>query len=145
MGFKKGEKQEEKPKQQEAFKFELEDFNILHTLGKGSSGVVKLAKHKKKNCKVVFKIYQKYKLLESQLKKSLFKEIELLKSISHPNIIKLYDALEDEKQIYLVMEYISGGSLQQQMRVRNKKLSEEEAKKVFRQLSSAIRYLHSKK
>ncbi|CAI2359722.1 unnamed protein product [Moneuplotes crassus] len=142
MGFDKPIKQETNSKTS-PIKFQLSDFQILHTLGKGTSGIVKLAKHKKKNCKVVFKIYEKYKLIESQLKKALFKEIELLKSVSHPNLIKLYDVLEDEKHIYLIMEYISGGSLQQQMRARSKKITEAEAKKIFMQLSSAIKYLHS--
>ena len=96
IGFKKSPKLGSESKREEV-KFELSDFTILHTLGKGASGVVKLAKHKNMNCKVVFKIYEKYKLMESQRKKSLFKEIEIPKSISHPNIIKLYDVLEDEK------------------------------------------------
>lgn len=145
LGFDKTPKSSDTKEAQSPIKFSLSDFQILHTLGKGSSGVVKLAKHKKKNWKVVFKIYEKYKLIESQLKKSLFKEIELLQSISHPNIIKLYDVIEDERHIYLIMEYISGGSLQQQMRARTKKLSEVDAKKIFKQLSSAIKYLHSQK
>ena len=145
MGFNKPSKDKKaNPENKETFKFNLSDFTIMHTLGKGSSAIVKLAKHKKQNCKVVFKIYDKYKLMESQLKKSLFKEIEILKTISHPNIIKLYDVLEDEKHIYLVMEYISGGSLQQHLRIKSKKLTEDDAKRIFKQISSAVRYLHSK-
>ncbi|CAI2361148.1 unnamed protein product [Moneuplotes crassus] len=144
MGFDKPAKEEEPKSKPASLKFQLSDFQILHTLGKGASGVVKLAKHKKKNCNVVLKIYDKYKLIESHLKKSLFKEIELLKCVSHPNIVKLYDVIEDDRHIYLIMEYVSGGSLQQQMRARSKKVTEADTKKIFMQLSSAIKYLHSK-
>jgi serine/threonine protein kinase len=77
IGFNKSIESQIKQTTQENFKFELEDFTILHTLGKGSSAIVKLAKHKKMNCKVAFKIYDKYKLLESQRKRSLLKEIEI--------------------------------------------------------------------
>ena len=72
------------------------------------------------------------------------KEIEILKSISHPHIIKLYDVIEDDRHIHLVMEYVSGGSLQQHLRIKSKKFSEEESKKLFKQIVDAVRYLHSK-
>lgn len=126
------------------FKFNINDFQILHTLGKGSSALVKLAKHKKKNLRVVLKTYDKYKLIEGHLKKALMKEVEILKSISHPNIVKLYDVIEDDRSIHLVMEYVNGGSLQQNLRLKSKKLEVTECKRVFKQIVDAVKYIHSK-
>ena len=71
------------------------------------------------------------------------KEVEILKSISHPNIIKLYDVIEDDRSIHLVMEYANGGSLQQNLRIKSKKLDPKETKRIFKQIVDAVKYLHS--
>lgn len=93
--------------------------------------------------RVVFKTYDKYKLIEGHLKAALMKEVEILKSISHPNIIKLYDVIEDDRSIHLVMEYANGGSLQQNLRIKSKKLDPKETKRIFKQIVDAVKYLHS--
>ena len=84
-------------------------------------------------------------LLNKSQMKALRTEIEIMKKLDHPNIIKLYDVLEDESSIMLALEYLSGGSLRQYLRKKsNRKISEVEAKMYFGQIIDAVRYLHSK-
>jgi len=91
----------------------------------------------------VFKIYEKSQLGNSQMK-ALRTEISIMKKLDHPNIIKLYDVIEDDAKIMLAMEYLSGGCLRNYLKKRaHKKVSEEETKIYFGQIIQAVKYLHS--
>jgi len=59
------------------------------------------------------KIYPKYKLNDATKRKSVLREIQVMKKFEHPNIITLYDSFETPKEIYLIQEYVSGVSLYQ--------------------------------
>ncbi len=68
-----------------------------------------------------------------------------MKRINHPNIAKLFDVIETETQVVLVMEYISGGSTHGYLKSKpNRRIDENSARKIFSQLISALYYLHSK-
>jgi calcium-dependent protein kinase len=68
-------------------------------------------------------------------------EVQILKKLDHPNIIKLYEVYETEKTIYLVTEVCDGGELFYLI-VEKKFLSEAQAANIMRQIFSAIAYLH---
>ena len=100
-------------------------------------------------------IYTIKKLDKSKYKKNpkayryLQNEINILKSINHENIIKLYNSdLEDRVFKYLITEYCNGGDLgtiiEHYMIEKNRPFSEEEVQYIMRQLVSGIKYLHSK-
>lgn len=68
-----------------------------------------------------------------------------MQRVNHPNIAKLYDVIETDTQVILVMEYISGGSTHGYLKSKpNRRMDEHNAKKIFSQLMSALYYLHSK-
>lgn len=68
-----------------------------------------------------------------------------MKRINHPNIVKLYDVVETDSQVVLVMEYINGGSTHGYLKSKpNRRMEEPTAKRIFAQLFSALEYLHSK-
>jgi serine/threonine protein kinase len=69
-------------------------------------------------------------------------EIDILKIAKHPNIIKLYDVFENEKYIYIIMEYCPGGDLFSYIEKRNFKLKEERAAEIIHKLSTAVYFLH---
>ena len=76
-------------------------------------------------------------------------EIQILKSIQHENIIKLYNSdLEDRKFRYLITEYCNGGDLENildhYMSEKKRPFSEKEVQYIMRQLVSGIKYLHSR-
>ena len=61
---------------------------------------------------------------------------------NHPNIVRLFETLESQHRVHLVMEYVAGGNLCQYVKLK-KKLSESEARLIFQQLAHASAYLHS--
>ena len=67
-----------------------------------------------------------------------------MKSLHHPNIIKLYEVIETKNTVFLVMEYASGGELYDYLVVHGK-MKEREARAKFRQILSAVSYCHKKK
>ncbi|KAJ3341274.1 MAP microtubule affinity-regulating kinase 1 [Gonapodya sp. JEL0774] len=74
--------------------------------------------------------------------KALQGEVQLLMRLDHPNIIKLYQVMENEDECYVVMEYAPGGELIDYIASR-KHLSEKEARRFFRQIISAMDHCHS--
>jgi serine/threonine-protein kinase ULK2 len=71
----------------------------------------------------------------------LKQEIEVMKNISHPNIIKLHEVIYEEDSMYLILEYCKNGDLSKYL--KNRPLKEEYAQKYLRQLVSALKYLIS--
>lgn len=69
------------------------------------------------------------------------REIDILKLIRHPNIIQLFEIIETPKQLFLIMEYVSGGELFDYI-VKKQKLKEDEASDFFQQIICGIEYLH---
>src|SRR5437016_1218425 len=95
-------------------------------LGKGSYGEVELAKHKRNGKKLAIKKIDRMSLANKKIRATLMREVEIHKKLKHPNIIRLFTSLEDDKHIYLVLEYASKGNLF--YIIRNKKtLTEDEA------------------
>jgi serine/threonine protein kinase len=70
--------------------------------------------------------------------------MEILRRLSHPNILKCYELLEDEAKYYIVTEYCEGGSLKDRL-TNHKKLTEKEAAEVMLQVLSAVSYMHATK
>lgn len=68
-------------------------------------------------------------------------EIDILKQVDHPNIVKCYDIYEDEKYIYIVMELLQGGELFDQI-LKKEKFSEKEARDVVAPIFDALAYCH---
>jgi 5'-AMP-activated protein kinase catalytic alpha subunit len=72
------------------------------------------------------------------------REIHILKLTRHANIIQLYEIIETQKQLYLIMEYANGGELFDYI-VNNSRLDEMEACHIFQQIISGIEYIHKLK
>lgn len=78
---------------------------------------------------------------EDQSEDDMLKEINIMKDLHHSRIVEVFDVIHLDSFIYIVMEYLSEGSLLSYIRER-KTISEEEAKKFFSQICSAVEYLH---
>lgn len=81
----------------------LEDYSIGRLLGEGSYGQVKLVLHRRTNMERAMKVVLKSGVTAEE-KANIMKEVSILKSLDHPNIIKVFDIYEDEKKIYLITE-----------------------------------------
>ncbi|KAG7201930.1 hypothetical protein KM043_004638 [Ampulex compressa] len=118
-------------------------YKLLKTIGKGNFAKVKLAKHVPTGKEVAIKIIDKTQLNPGSLQK-LFREVRIMKMLDHPNIVKLFQVIETEKTLYLVMEYASGGEVFDYL-VMHGRMKEKEARAKFRQIVSAVQYCHQKK
>ncbi|XP_034159645.1 serine/threonine-protein kinase MARK2 isoform X8 [Pangasianodon hypophthalmus] len=118
------------------------NYRLLKTIGKGNFAKVKLAKHVLTGKEVAVKIIDKTQLNSSSLQK-LFREVRIMKLLNHPNIVKLFEVIETEKTLYLVMEYASGGEVFDYL-VAHGRMKEKEARAKFRQIVSAVQYCHQK-
>ncbi|XP_038108695.1 serine/threonine-protein kinase MARK1 isoform X4 [Culex quinquefasciatus] len=118
-------------------------YKLLKTIGKGNFAKVKLAKHVPTSKEVAIKIIDKTQLNASSLQK-LYREVRIMKLLDHPNIVKLFQVIETEKTLYLVMEYASGGEVFDYL-VLHGRMKEKEARAKFRQIVSAVQYCHQKR
>ncbi|XP_063167107.1 serine/threonine-protein kinase SIK3 isoform X3 [Candoia aspera] len=115
-------------------------YEIERTIGKGNFAVVKLATHLVTRVKVAIKIIDKTQLDEENLKK-IFREVQIMKMLCHPHIIRLYQVMETERMIYLVTEYASGGEIFDHL-VAHGRMAEKEARKKFKQIVAAVHFCH---
>ncbi|KAL3979253.1 RAR-related orphan receptor beta [Sarotherodon galilaeus] len=118
------------------------NYRLLKTIGKGNFAKVKLARHIPTGREVAIKIIDKTQLNPSSLQK-LYREVRIMKILNHPNIVKLFEVIETEKTLYLVMEYASGGEVFDYL-VAHGRMKEKEARAKFRQIVSAVQYCHQK-
>ncbi|XP_051866337.1 MAP/microtubule affinity-regulating kinase 3a isoform X4 [Pristis pectinata] len=118
------------------------NYRLLKTIGKGNFAKVKLARHILTGREVAIKIIDKTQLNPTSLQK-LFREVRIMKCLNHPNIVKLFEVIETEKTLYLVMEYASGGEVFDYL-VAHGRMKEKEARAKFRQIVSAVQYCHQK-
>ena len=122
----------------------LDSYEVIKQLGKGGYGKVYEVKNIKtgevRACKHLSKL--NIKNLEK-----FRREIEILKQMDHPNIIKLYEVYESDRSLYLVMEECKGGEIFERIikHIQDKKMyTERDAAKIFEQVMSCIAYCHNK-
>uniref|UniRef100_A0A674A7W1 non-specific serine/threonine protein kinase n=1 Tax=Salmo trutta TaxID=8032 RepID=A0A674A7W1_SALTR len=110
------------------------NYRLLKTIGKGNFAKVKLARHV-----LTGKELKSYRINSD----FLFREVRIMKLLNHPNIVKLFEVIETEKTLYLIMEYASGGEVFDYL-VAHGRMKEKEARAKFRQIVSAVQYCHQK-
>eukprot|EP01102_Stenamoeba_stenopodia_P000837 TRINITY_DN10788_c0_g1_i1.p1 TRINITY_DN10788_c0_g1~~TRINITY_DN10788_c0_g1_i1.p1 ORF type:complete len:451 (+),score=152.51 TRINITY_DN10788_c0_g1_i1:58-1410(+) len=117
-------------------------YNIVKELGSGTFATVKLAVHKQTGDKVAIKIINKVKAPPINPKKSLMDEVEILKKLSHPNIINILDIFDTKDELQLVLELVHGGDLLDKI-LSKTRYKEDEARVIFKNIVEAVEYLHS--
>ncbi|XP_066924154.1 serine/threonine-protein kinase SIK2-like isoform X2 [Clytia hemisphaerica] len=118
-------------------------YDMEETIGKGNFAVVKLARHKITKSRVAIKIIDKSRLDEANLKK-IYREVQIMKLLRHPNVLKLYQVMETKNMLYIVMEYATKGEMFAHID-KYGQLSEDEARNFFWQIISAVEYCHNRK
>ncbi|XP_066214287.1 serine/threonine-protein kinase MARK2-like, partial [Saccopteryx leptura] len=112
------------------------NYLFICTLGTGGFATVKLARHVPTGMLVAVKI-----LSIKSFNPKVFREVELLKSLNHPNVVKLVEVIVTDSTLFIVMEFVSGGDLSNYL-PSNRPSTESEARHIFRQLISAVQYCH---
>ncbi|KAI8813953.1 kinase-like domain-containing protein, partial [Cladochytrium replicatum] len=119
----------------------LDRYTVTKVLGEGSYGKVKLAIDSHTGEKVALKVFQKATVKKLVHITRIKREVYVMRLLHHPNITKLYDVVETEKEIVLSMEYVNGGELFDYI-VAQRRVKEKTARRFFRQIVSALDYCH---
>ena len=123
----------------------ISDFQSLSrkAIGEGAFGQVFKVRHIATDNLYAIKVVSKAKILERGMVDQLKREIRIMYSLSHPNIIKLFNHFEDDDNVYLILELAEGGNLFQKLcKFRN--FDERTAAQYLREVALAVQYLHSK-
>ena len=111
-------------------------------LGAGAFGTVWMASNRETGCVCAIKIVERKRQLHEDFSLEPA-EAEILKKISHPNIVQLIDLISTEVCVYLVMELVLGGHLQARLKAHGA-YAEPQAKVLLRQVSCAVQHLHER-
>lgn len=100
-----------------------------------------MANHSLTGEKVAVKILEKSRIKDKKDIERISREIKILKKVRHPNIIQLYEIIETESELFLIMEYCQNGELFDYI-VSHQRLHEKAAVRMYQQLVSGIEYIH---
>ena len=117
----------------------FDEYDLKNKLGEGAYGCVYKVQQKTTNFLRAVKAIKKKHVDYEEFNN----EIEVLKALDHPNIIKLFDCYQDKRYYYMVEEYCSGGDLFDYIQ-KEKFFTEQKAGTIFNQLLSAVNHLHKK-
>ena len=116
-------------------------YDVQNKIGEGRFALVYKGVHKPSKRTVAIKILEK-KNLNIQEINMIHNEIEILKICQHPNILKLYDIIENHEKIYIITEKIEGPDLFTYLENKNFDIDEIESNKIIKRLASALLYLN---
>ena len=85
-------------------------YKIGKVLGEGAFGEVRLCTHRQSKEKRAVKLLKK-EAMDKAEQESMLNEIQTLRNLDHPNIVKIYEYFEDDKRFYIVTDHIQGGEL----------------------------------
>ena len=118
-----------------------DNYDNIKTLGEGAFGLVYLGKHKISGVERAIKNINKDKAkLSTEEEETLIREINILKTLDHPNIMKVYEYFNNANCFSIVSELCTGGELFK--KIEDNHLSENVGKYVMKQLLSAVAFCH---
>lgn len=122
----------------------IEDrYELLEQLGKGAYGVVWMGKKRVGNCDTPYAIKQiNVKHAGEKGLQDVIGEVETMSLLNHPNIVRLEETFRDETSLWIVMEYLPGGELQQALKA--KCMDQETTRVIVTQLLDALEYIHDR-
>ena len=125
----------------------ISDFEPIKDLGKGFFGMVKKMRSKINNKVYAIKIIKRESIKTDYDKKKLSREYIIMRSLNHPNIVRLFNCFEDYNNYYFCSEFIDGNNLETFIKKYKDNLSHIEEKliiHIFKQILNGLIYLHSK-
>lgn len=118
---------------------------ILHEkLGQGGFGCVLKGVHSETGEMAAVKFVPKSSFRQFSDLQRVFQEIQALRNLRHPNIVRILDVADHPDNVCFIMEFAAGGELRGYVE-KKKALSEEESRQFFKQIVRAVHYVHSKK
>jgi serine/threonine protein kinase len=127
--------------QGEGFKVSVEDLEEVSYLGAGSSGIVKLVRHKGSGDLLVVKLIP-FDVNDERVRRQVILELRLLHVASHEHVVRSHESFLDNGAIIIMMEYMDGGSLAAAFKARPEGVEERHLAEVARQCLLGLHYLH---
>lgn len=118
-------------------------YKLGDVLGAGSYSEVRRCVHKITDTVRAVKIFRREQIVGTRKTSKLVTEMEILRNLDHPNVVRIYELFESPHRYYLVMEYCKGGELLE-MISKKRRFSEQQAAQIMRQLFSVVGFLHAK-
>ena len=116
-------------------------FRLGKTLGEGSFSKVKIATEMATGKEYAIKIVKRNCVNEPGIETQIEKEVSILHTINHPNVVRLHHVFRSKAKFYLVLDLADGGELFNKL-ADGGPLEESEARKYFQQLIDALDYIH---
>ena len=113
-------------------------YKINKAIGKGAFGVVYKAFELCSGRRVAIKQIK----IDTNNKNLVAKEIEVLKKVEHPNIVKYFNFLKEDNYIFIIMEFLEGGTLKEYIQENSQNITEDIAREIIKQIFNALSYLH---
>ncbi len=120
----------------------IQNYRLVRKLGEGGMGEVWLAEHLTIARKVAIKVLHAQYARNPKIQQRFRNEAATLSKLKHPNIVALYDFIESDSDIYLVMEYVEGRNLEEVVRTDTGPMPTAKLLQVFKQILSAVGYAH---
>ncbi len=128
-------------------RFVVNDYLVLSSLGQGAFAEVRLCKQKKTNELFAMKIMNRKMIIQSKMA-NFRREVEIMKKLNHPNVIRLHEVLDDPKvnKVYMVLEYLKRGDLSKafgSQSTNSQPINDKQLWDISRQIMRGLSYLHS--
>ena len=119
----------------------LTDFDIMATLGTGTFGRVRLVRHQATGEHYALKILKKSEIIRLKQVEHIKSEVSLLLTIAHPFVVNLISHFQDDRKLYMVLEYVPGGELFSHLR-REGRFNNDASKFYAGEITLAFQNLH---
>ena len=113
-------------------------YKIIKVIGKGAFGIVYKAFELCSGRRVAIKQIK----IDTENKNLVLKEIEVLKKVEHQNIVQYFNFLKEDNYIFIIMEFLEGGTLKEYIQENKDNITEEIASEIIKQILNALSYLH---
>ena len=113
-------------------------YKISKVIGKGAFGTVYKAFELCSGRLVAIKQIQ----IDTNNKNLVLKEIEVLKKVEHQNIVKYFNFIKEDNYMFIIMEFLEGGTLKQYIKENENNITEDIAREIIKQIFNALSYLH---
>ncbi|GFP95217.1 cbl-interacting protein kinase 32 [Phtheirospermum japonicum] len=128
---------------QPKIKRRIEKYEVERTIGEGTYAKVKFARNSENEQPVAIKIFDKGAVLKHKMAEQIKREIEIMKLIKHPNVVRIEEVMGSKTKIFIVLEFVTGGDLFEKI-VNHGRMQEDEARRYFQKLFDAVDYCHSR-
>jgi len=127
-----------------AIPIKIANYRLKTTLGAGTFAKVKLGQNELSQHLVAVKVANRKKIKMLGMKDKLMREIKVMRTLSHPHLIKMFECIETKSDIFIVTEFCPNGDFFDYIASQGR-IAEAEAREFFIQLLSAVEYLHKHK